>query len=364
EKTLSPVRKALKDAELGSGDVDRVILVGGSTRIPSVQSTIQEVFGAQNLDYSVNPDEAVALGAAIQGGVLGGEVEDILLLDVTPLSLGVETLGEVFTKVIERNTTIPTSRSQEFSTAVDGQNSVEIHALQGERPMARDNKTLGRFLLTGIPPAPRGVPQIEVTFEIDVNGILQVSAQDRGTGREQSIKISNTGGLSQSEIERMREEAERYADSDQRRLEEVELRNQADTLFYSFDTTLKENPDLISGRNLQELEEKKRQLQSALNDSTLSIDEIREILEEFRNTLLSAGSEIYGQTGEPGGTEGGSGKMSDKALANVDDDDFKLLEQEILTGLKEVDDASETQFEPEFNYDFDETMTGDYEDID
>jgi molecular chaperone DnaK len=204
EKTLEPVQQSLKDSELQPSDINRVILVGGSTRMPAVQQLISRFFSAGQIDRSVNPDEAVALGAAIQAGVLGGEVADVLLLDVTPLSLGIETLGEVFTKIIDRNTTIPTSRSQVFSTAADGQTSVEIHVLQGERAMARDNKTLGKFLLTGIPPAPRGMPQIEVAFEIDVNGILKVAASDQGTGKEQSIVISHTGGLKPNEIEKMR----------------------------------------------------------------------------------------------------------------------------------------------------------------
>jgi molecular chaperone DnaK len=211
EKTLEPVQQSLKDSELQPSDINRVILVGGSTRMPAVQQLISRFFSAGQIDRSVNPDEAVALGAAIQAGVLGGEVADVLLLDVTPLSLGIETLGEVFTKIIDRNTTIPTSRSQVFSTAADGQTSVEIHVLQGERAMARDNKTLGKFLLTGIPPAPRGMPQIEVAFEIDVNGILKVAASDQGTGKEQSIVISHTGGLKPNEIEKMRLEAEKYS---------------------------------------------------------------------------------------------------------------------------------------------------------
>ena len=194
QNTLEPVKQALKDADLGVEDIERILLVGGSTRIPAVQTAITSFFGGQTPDRSVNPDEAVALGASIQAGVLGGEVKNLLLLDVTPLSLGIETLGEVFTKVIERNTTIPTSKTQIFSTATDGQTSVEVHALQGERAMAKDNKSLGRFELTGIPPAPRGVPQIEVSFEINADGILQVAARDRGTNREQSIKITNRGG--------------------------------------------------------------------------------------------------------------------------------------------------------------------------
>lgn len=225
EATIEPMSQALKDAELKPQDIDRMILVGGSTRIPAVQNALSKFFNGKTPDRSVNPDEAVALGAAIQAGVLGGEVDNLLLLDVTPLSLGLETLGEVFTKIIERNTTIPTSKSQVFSTAVDGQSSVEIHILQGERAMARDNKSLGKFLLAGIPPAPRGVPQIEVSFEIDVNGILKVSAQDKGTGREQSIRITNTGGLSANEVERMQQQAEMFAEEDRRRIQLVELKN-------------------------------------------------------------------------------------------------------------------------------------------
>jgi molecular chaperone DnaK len=240
QATLEPLQRSLKDADLQPKDIDRILLVGGSTRIPAVQRAIQDFFGGKELDRSVNPDEAVAMGAAVQAGVVGGDIKDVLLLDVTPLSLGIETLGEVFTKIIERNTTIPTSKGQEFSTATDGQTSVEIHVLQGERAMAKDNKSLGRFLLTGIPPAPRGVPKIEVSFDIDVNGILKVSAQDRGTGREQTVAISNTGGLNKVDIERMRKEAETYAQDDWRRLQLVELKNQAEALFHTYDIALKQ----------------------------------------------------------------------------------------------------------------------------
>ncbi|MFM8293125.1 MAG: Hsp70 family protein, partial [Microcystaceae cyanobacterium] len=241
------------------------------------------------------PDEAVALGAAIQAGVLGGEVDDVLLLDVTPLSLGIETLGEVFTKIIERNTTIPSSKSEVFSTAADGQTSVEIHILQGERAMAKDNKTLGKFLLAGIPPAPRGVPQIEVSFEIDVNGILKVSAQDQGTGREQSVIISNTGGLKAHEIERMRQDAEQYAEEDRRRIRMIELRNQADSLFYTYETTLKENSDFIREDLKQESRRKKEQLEVALRTPNTTVEKLQELLEEFRQLILTIGSEVYQQ---------------------------------------------------------------------
>jgi len=266
EKTLEPVQQSLKDSELQPSDINRVILVGGSTRIPAVQELISRFFSTGQIDRSVNPDEAVALGAAIQAGVLGGEVEDILLLDVTPLSLGIETLGEVFTKIIDRNTTIPTSRSQVFSTAADGQTSVEIHVLQGERAMAQDNKTLGKFLLTGIPPAPRGVPQIEVAFEIDVNGILKVAASDQGTGKEQSILISHTGGLKPNEIEKMRLEAEKYAESDRRRLQMIDIRHQSDSLFYSYEVTIRENSQLVAPDIRQLADQKRQQLEIALRD--------------------------------------------------------------------------------------------------
>ncbi|MFN7248794.1 MAG: molecular chaperone DnaK [Microcystis sp.] len=293
EKTLEPVQQSLKDSELQPSDINRVILVGGSTRIPAVQQLISRFFSAGQIDRSVNPDEAVALGAAIQAGVLGGEVEDILLLDVTPLSLGIETLGEVFTKIIDRNTTIPTSRSQVFSTAADGQTSVEIHVLQGERAMARDNKTLGKFLLTGIPPAPRGMPQIEVAFEIDVNGILKVAASDQGTGKEQSILISHTGGLKPNEIEKMRLEAEKYAEFDRSRLQMIDIRHQSDSLFYSYEVTLRENSELVATDIRQLADQKRQQLEIALRDPSLSPEKLKTTLEEFRQIVLEIGTRIY-----------------------------------------------------------------------
>ncbi|TRV41976.1 MAG: molecular chaperone DnaK [Microcystis panniformis Mp_MB_F_20051200_S9] len=293
EKTLEPVQQSLKDSELQPSDINRVILVGGSTRIPAVQRLISRFFSAGQIERSVNPDEAVALGAAIQAGVLGGEVEDILLLDVTPLSLGIETLGEVFTKIIDRNTTIPTSKSQVFSTAADGQTSVEIHVLQGERTMARDNKTLGKFLLTGIPPAPRGVPQIEVAFEIDVNGILKVAARDQGTGKEQSILISHTGGLKPNEIEKMRLEAEKYAESDRRRLQMIDIRQQCDSLLYSYEVTLRENSQLVAPDIRQLADQKRQQLEIALRDPSLSLEKLKTTLAEFRQLVLEIGTRIY-----------------------------------------------------------------------
>lgn len=298
--TIEPVAQALKDAGLQPDDIDRILLVGGSTRIPAVQEAIRQYFNGKSPERSVNPDEAVAQGAAIQGGVLGGEVKDLLLLDVTPLSLGIETLGEVFTKIIERNTTIPTSKSQVFSTATDAQTSVEIHVLQGERPLARDNKSLGKFILAGIPPAPRGVPQIEVTFAIDANGILKVSARDRGTNREQSIKITNTGGLSANEVERLRQEAEVYAEADGRRRQMVELQNQMDSILYSYESTLRENPDAVHDEVRSQVDAQTRALRALLKDESASPTVVQEKINELQQTILLIGSSLYGQSGGGG----------------------------------------------------------------
>ena len=302
ESTREPVERALQDSGLGPDEIDRIILVGGSTRIPAVQSSISGFFNGRAPDRSVNPDEAVATGATIQAGVLGGEVQDVLLLDVTPLSLGIETLGEMFTKVIDRNTTIPTSKSQMFSTATDGQTSVDVHALQGERALASDNKSLGRFTLMGIPPAPRGVPQIEVSFEIDANGILNVSARDKGTGRAQSIQISNTGGLSADEIERMRQEAQENAESDARQRTLIELRNQAEALFYNYADTLKHNADMIREEVQAEVEEKAEVLRAAVQGDDLDV--ARAAMDVYQQALFAIGSEIY-QGQNPGATAGG-----------------------------------------------------------
>ncbi|NEQ76695.1 MAG: molecular chaperone DnaK [Okeania sp. SIO2C9] len=299
KSTVKPVEQALKDAGMTSENIDKIILVGGSTRIPVVQAAISNYFNIKTPDTSVNPDEAVASGAAIQAGILGGEVKDLLLLDVIPLSLGLETLGGIYTKVIERNTTIPTSRSQMYSTAVDGQTSVEIHVLQGERAMVKDNKSLGKFLLKGIPPAPRGVPQIEVNFDIDANGILKVKALDLGTGREQSIEISNTGGLNEAEIQRMQQEAEIYAEQDIQQQKLAELRNQADTLLYNYEATIKEHGDFIDEQLATELEESYEHFKQVLISSRTenNYDQLNQHIEEFRQKLFALGETLYDRSG-------------------------------------------------------------------
>ncbi len=348
EATIEPVTQALKDADIQQNNIDRIILVGGSTRIPAVQKAIKAFFGGKEPDRSVNPDEAVALGAAIQGGVLGGEVKDVLLLDVTPLSLGIETLGEVFTKVIERNTTIPTSKSQIFSTATDGQTSVEIHALQGERAMVKDNKSLGKFLLTGLPPAPRGIPQIEVAFEIDANGILKISAQDKGTGREQSICITNTGGLNAAEVEQMRKEAELYAEVDKRRIQVIELKNQADGLFYSYESTLKENGHLISAEIKSQADQKAKQLRLALNNQKAGVEEIKEKLELFQQTVLAMGTSVYQQANQTPTTDFNTPKKP--GTSRVSKTVELTPEKDLTLDINDVDE--------------DETVTADYETVD
>lgn len=295
EATIEPMRQSMKDAGLKPEQIDRIILVGGSTRIPAVQEEITKYFSGKIPDRSINPDEAVALGAAIQAGVLAGEVKNVLLLDIIPLSLGLETLGGIFTKVIERNTTIPTSRSQLYSTAVDGQTSVEIHVLQGERAMVKDNKSLGRFLLKGIPPAPRGVPQIDVNFEIDANGILKVTAQERGTGRAQSIEITNTGGLSEAEIEQMRQDAEQFASDDLMIRQLVEMKNQADSLLYSYEVTIKENGEFINEALQAEAKRDSDILRQAIDNPEITVEELQRQIEVFKLTLFALGEAVYNQ---------------------------------------------------------------------
>jgi len=309
ERTIGPVRQALEDAKLSPKDIDEVVLVGGQTRSPAIQRLVREYFGKEP-HKGINPDEVVAIGAAIQAGVLAGEVKDVLLLDVTPLTLSIETLGGVATPLIERNTTIPVRKSQIFSTAADGQTQVEIHVVQGERPMAADNKTLGRFILDGIPPAPRGVPQIEVTFDIDADGILNVSAQDKATGREQHITITASSGLTKEEIERMVKEAERHAEEDRRRKERAEARNAADTMIYQAEKVLREQGDKVPADVRSEVENKISGLKGILD--TGSTEELRRKTQDLSFSLQKIGAAMYGQQppppppgGETGGAPGG-----------------------------------------------------------
>jgi molecular chaperone DnaK len=316
EKTIEPCKQALSDAEKTASQIDEVILVGGQTRMPLVQEKVKQFFGREP-HKGVNPDEVVAVGAAIQAGVLKGEVKDVLLLDVTPLTLGIETLGAVATPLIQRNTTIPTAKSQIFSTAADNQPSVEIHVLQGERPMATDNRTLGRFMLDGILPAPRGVPQIEVTFDIDANGILNVRAQDKGTGKEQKITITASSGLSKEEVEKMQKEAEMHAAEDTKRREEIEAKNMADTLAYTAEKTLRDHKDKIPADLNQEAETKIAAVKSALQGT--DIDAIKSATQELNEVMQKIGTAVYqqqppppppGQEPPPGpeGGEGGEGE--------------------------------------------------------
>jgi molecular chaperone DnaK len=330
ERTKAPCLKALKDAGLSPSDIDEVILVGGSTRIPAVQDLVKDLF-KKAPNKSVNPDEVVAMGAAIQGGILGGDVKDVLLLDVTPLSLGIETLGGVFTKLIERNTTIPTRKSQIFSTAADNQTAVSIHVMQGEREMASQNKTLGKFDLIGIPAAPRGVPQIEVTFDIDANGIVHVSAKDLGTGKEQKIRIESSSGLSDDEIEKMVRDAELHADEDKAEREKIETRNQADNLIYSTEKSLKDYGDKISEEDKSAIEQATAALRTALEGN--DVEDIKAKMEALQQAAYKLAEEVYKQAAPEGSDQGGSsadasGQSGSSSDDNVEDADFEVVDDD------------------------------------
>jgi len=325
EKTLEPCKKALADAKLEAKDIEEVVMVGGMTRMPLVQQTVEKFFGKKP-NLSVNPDEVVAIGAAVQAGVLQGEVRDILLLDVTPLTVGLETLGGVMTPLINRNTTIPTSKSQVFSTAADGQTSVEIHILQGERPMAGDNKTLGRFMLSGIPSAPRGVPQVEVTFDIDANGILNVKARDKATGKEQSITITASTGLSKEEIEKMKQEAEIHAADDEKKKEMIEVKNTAETILYTTEKMLKDLADKIKAEDKKEIEEKMEALKKVKD--TDDKEAIKKVADELAQVGQKVGAAMYqSQQGNPGpstpGTTEGAGQADPGNNDEKKDDEKK-----------------------------------------
>ena len=313
-----PVEQALKDAKLSSAELDEVVMVGGSTRIPAVLELVKRITG-KDPNQTVNPDEVVAVGAAIQGGVLAGDVKDILLLDVTPLSLGVETLGGVMTKMIGRNTTIPTKKTEVYSTAVDGQTNVEIHVLQGEREMAGDNKSLGTFRLDGIPPAPRGVPQIEVTFDIDANGILSVTAKDKGSGKEQSISITGASTLSENEVEKMVKDAESNAAADKEKREKIDLKNQAETLIYQSEKQLGELGDKVGAEDKAKVEQFSAQLKEAVEkDDTATM---KTVLEQLQQALYAAGAAVYQNAGATDGAAGGTGSSGNGSSAGATADD-------------------------------------------
>ncbi|MFZ5982393.1 MAG: Hsp70 family protein, partial [Patescibacteria group bacterium] len=334
EKSIEPCKKALSDAKLSTTDINEIVMVGGMTRMPLVQKKVEEFFG-KHPNATVNPDEVVALGAAIQGGVLQGDVKDVLLLDVTPLTLGIETMGGVRTPLIERNTTIPATKSQIFSTAADNQPSVEIHVLQGEREMAADNKTLGRFILDGIPPSPRGIPQIEVSFDIDANGILSVKAKDKATGKEQSIRIEASSGLSKEEIEKMKQDAEAHAEEDKKKKEAVETKNMADTLVFTTEKALKEAGDKITADEKKPVEEKIEALKK-LKDSD-DIEAIKKATEELSQEAQKIGQKLYeaaqaasaqggqaaGQETPPTGEQPKEGEVKDAETEEKKEEDKK-----------------------------------------
>ncbi len=329
ERTLEPCRKALKDAGMNASEIDEVILVGGSTRIPKIQEVVEKFFGRKP-HKGVNPDEVVAIGAAIQGGVLTGDVKDVLLLDVTPLSLGIETMGGVFTKLIESNTTIPSRKSETFTTAADNQPEVEIHVLQGERPMARDNRSIGRFKLDGIPPAPRGVPQIEVTFDIDANGILQVNAKDKGTGKQQSIRIEASTGLSDDEIKRMKEEAEKNADADKKAREKVDKLNQADGLIFNTNKQLKEYGDKIPADKKEAIEAALKELEEV--HRAQNIDQLDAATDKLNKAWEAASQDLYNAAQQAGGAPGAQADTGPAGGEAPKGDDVQDVE------FEEVDD--------------------------
>ncbi len=325
DRIIEPCKKALSDAGLSSSDIDEVILVGGSTRIPRIQERVKEIFGKEP-NKSVNPDEVVALGAAIQGGVLAGDVDDVLLLDVTPLSLGIETLGSVSTKLIERNTTIPTKKSQIFSTAADNQTTVEIHVLQGEREMASDNKTIGRFHLADIPPSPRGVPQIEVTFDIDANGILNVSAQDKATGKEQSIRIEASSGISEAEIEKMVNDSKKNEQKDKEKREQVDVTNQSEHLIYETDKNIKENDEKLNDEDKAQVNEKLDTLKKAKESGNVA--DMKKALEELSNSWSQVATKMYDGANQEGQKQDApsSGDKKEKKKDEIEDADFEVVD--------------------------------------
>jgi molecular chaperone DnaK len=322
QRTVGPCKQALQDAGITPKDIDEVVLVGGSTRIPKVQQIVRDLFGKE-CNKSVNPDEVVAIGAAVQGGVLGGEVKDVLLLDVTPLSLGIETLGGVFTKLIDRNTTIPTRKSEVFSTAADSQTSVEIKVYQGERAMARDNRLLGVFQLVGIPPAPRGIPQIEVTFDIDANGIVSVSARDKATGKEQQIKIQASGGLSDADIERMVKEAEANADADKKRREMVETKNHAEAMVHQVERNLKDHGDKMPAADRGEAEAAVAAVRTAMEGT--NADELKAASDRLSQAAMKIGEHVYKAENAAGAAP--EAEAAAPGAENVVDAEFEELDE-------------------------------------